>query len=341
MTVPGTNTGGRRQATRPAEREPLARYNLFRTADLDEAREQVARVFCPHHLAIAGERGRFRTVQNHIDTGLLSLSYIDYGADVEIEPGELETFYLIQIPLSGAASIMTGGRAFIADPRQASILNPNRYTAMRWWAGCRKLQVQVARSVLDGIAADYFGRDFDEPVTFDATMDLTRPEAAAWLRQVHALLRYVEHDGATDANAPRRDFYAAELLRGLIEVQANSHSHFGGPEHTGPLPRYVRTALDFIRANAGKPLTSAEIARAAGVAGRTLQYGFRRFVGATPIEILRRERLDRCRLAFALGRGEAAISDVARRWGFAHPGRFSQAYRQRFGELPSQSASRG
>lgn len=318
--------------------EPLARYNLFRTADLDEAREQVARVFCPHRLKITGERGRFRTVQNHVDTGLLSLSYIGYGADVEIEPGELDTFYLIQIPLAGAASIQTGRRAFIADSRQASILNPNRYTAMRWWAGCRKLQVQVARSVLESVAADYFGRGIDAPLTFDAAMEMTRPEAAAWLRHVVAFTRCVERNGS-DADAKDRvDFYAAELLRELVEVQANSHSHFAEACGSGPLPRYVKTALEYIRANADRPLTSAEIARASGVAGRTLQYGFKQFLGMTPIQVLRDERLDRCRLALRLAEDEASVSAVAARWGFAHLGRFAQYYRQRFGESPRRTA---
>jgi AraC-like DNA-binding protein len=320
--------------------EPLAAFNLFRTRSLDEARETVGRVFCPHRLAIAGEPGRFHAVQNHVDTGLLSLSYIDYGADVEIEPGELDTFYLIQIPLAGAASIRSGRKAFIADCRQASILNPNRYTSMRWWAGCRKLQVQVARSVLEDVAAGYFGRDVDATLTFDAAMDLSRPECAAWVRHVRAFMGLVERNDRTPGAEQRHRFYAAELLRELIEIQANSHSHFVEPVGSGPLPRYVRTALDYIRANADKPLTSAEVARAAGVAGRTLQYGFRRFLGTTPVKVLRNERLDRCRLDLALGDGGAGVSDTALSWGFGHLGRFSQSYRTRFGESPRDTARR-
>ena len=320
--------------------EPLAAFNLFRTRSLDEARETVGRVFCAHRLAITGEAGRFHAVQNHVDTGLLSLSYIDYGADVEIEPGELDTFYLIQIPIAGAASIRSGRKAFIADRRQASILNPNRYTAMRWWAGCRKLQVQVARSVLEDVAAGYFGRDIGATLTFDAAMDLSRPECAAWAGHVAAFMGLVERDGGTPGASQRHRFYAAELLRELIEIQTNSHSHFAESIGPGPLPRYVKTALDYIRAHAEKPLTSAEVARASGVAGRTLQHGFRRFLGATPVQVLRDERLDRCRVELALGDGEAGVSDTALSWGFGHLGRFSQSYRKRFGESPRDTARR-
>lgn len=317
---------------------PLARFNLFRTHSLDEAREQVGRVFCPHRLTIAGERARFRTVQNHVDAGLLSLSYIDYGADVEIEPGELGSFYLIQIPLAGAASIHTGARRFTANRGKVSILNPTHYTSMKWWAGCRKIQVQVAKQVLDAFAADYFGRDFDHSLDFDPAMDLSRPDCADWVRHVMAFTRFVERGGDSRDMTPRRDFHAAELLRELVEAQVNSHSHFSMSRPGGPVPRYLKTAIDYIHAHADAPLTCNDIARASGVAGRTLQNGFQHYLGKTPMKALREERLNRCRLDFILADSGDSVSETASRWGFNHPGRFSHYYKTQFGEAPSKTA---
>jgi AraC-like DNA-binding protein len=317
---------------------PLAHYNLFHTRDLDEARERVGQVFCPHGLTITGARDRFRTIQNHVDTGLVSLSYIDYGADVHIEPGELGSFYLIQVPIEGTAAIRTGARAFTADRGRASILNPTHHTAMTWHAGCRKLQVQVARATLDVFVRDHFGRDFDASIAFDPEMDLTRSECAAWLRQLVAYMRAIEQIGIGPDSSGRRDHYGAEILRGLIEAQPNSHAHFAEPVGAGPMPRYVKAAIDFIRAYADRPLTHADVAHAAGVPGRTLQYGFRRFVGSAPMKILRDERLDRCRVDLVQSRG--SVSDVATTWGFQHLGRFASYYRDRFGETPGETARR-
>ncbi|MEJ8574853.1 AraC family transcriptional regulator [Microbaculum marinum] len=319
---------------------PLARYNLFRTRDLDEARETVGRVFCPHRLAIAGEGRRFHTVQNHVDAGLLSLSYIDYGAEVEIEPGELGSFYLIQIPLEGGATIRTGGRMVAAHKARASILNPTHYTAMTWHAGCRKLQVQVPRAVLDRFARDYLGREFEQSVSFEPAMDLTSPNCAAWLRHVVAFARHLEHAGVGATTGERRGFYAAELLRELFEAQPNTHSHFAGSHRGGPVPRYIKLALDFIRAHADRPLTCNDIAAACEVAGRTLQHGFQHHLGTTPMQALRDERLRRCRLDLLHGDTGRSVAETASAWGFAHLGRFSQYYRERFGELPRETARR-
>ena len=319
-------------------REPLRRFNLFRSRDLDEAREQVGRVFCPHRLTIAREPRRFDAVQNHVDTGRLSLSYIDYGADVEIEPGELGSFYLIQIPLSGSAAIRSGRKAFTTHAGCVSVLNPNRHTAMTWKAGCRKLQVQIRTSALSDFASSYLGRDLGSVLTFDPAMTLDRPEAGDWVRAVKAYACFIDRVGTGPDSEDLRAYYADAILRGLIETQSHSHSHFMTTEVPGPMPRHVKAALDYIRAHAAEPLTSAAIAQASGVAGRTLQLGFKSFLGTSPMRVLREERLDRCRLELAFGDGRT-VREIARKWGFDHPGRFAQYYKVRFGESPKATGS--
>lgn len=319
---------------------PLARYNLFRTRDLDEARETVGRVFCPHRLTISGETGRFRTVQNHVDTGLVSLSYIDYGAEVDIEPGELTSFYLIQIPLAGGASIRTGSREVTSHTACASILNPTHYTSMTWHAGCRQLQVQVARNVVDAFLRDYLGRDFEHSAAFDPAMDLSDPGCAAWIRHVVAFARDVERFGIGPGTRGRRAYYATELLRELFEAQSSTHTHFAEVDSGGPVPRYIKAALDRIRAHPDETLTCNALAKECGVAGRTLQHGFRQYLGKTPMQVLREERLDRCRLDLLSIDGERQVSETATRWGFVHLGRFSSYYKQRFGESPRETAMR-
>jgi AraC-like DNA-binding protein len=86
--------------------------------------------------------------------------------------------------------------------------------------------------------------------------------------------------------------------------------------------------------------STASLAKACGVAPRTLQKHFRQFLGHSPSKALRDLRLDLVRRALLLGREDAAVSVLAARHGFGHLGRFSGLYRDRYGESPSATLHR-
>jgi AraC-like DNA-binding protein/TolB-like protein len=109
---------------------------------------------------------------------------------------------------------------------------------------------------------------------------------------------------------------------------------------TSPLPRGVRRALDAMRANIGHTWRLTELAAIAGVSGRTLQRQFLTFVGKTPRAVLREIGLECARRELLQGMPDIKIMDVALRSGFPHFGRFSIAYRRRYGETPSQTLKR-
>ena len=72
---------------------------------------------------------------------------------------------------------------------------------------------------------------------------------------------------------------------------------------------------------------------------RTLEYSFDQVVGVPPSRYLKCLRLC-CARRDLKDDAEASVTTVAVKWGFWHFGRFSAAYREMFGELPSQTRSR-
>ncbi|MGG5817507.1 helix-turn-helix domain-containing protein [Falsiroseomonas sp. HW251] len=109
----------------------------------------------------------------------------------------------------------------------------------------------------------------------------------------------------------------------------------------GAVPHGVARAVAHMRANLAGAVTAAELARAAGVPGRTLQRHFLGFLGVAPLVYLRQLRLAAAREALARPAAGATVTDVALAHGFDHHGRFAAAYRQRFGEPPSATLARG
>lgn len=99
-------------------------------------------------------------------------------------------------------------------------------------------------------------------------------------------------------------------------------------------------AAEWIHAHADQPVTLRDIADAVGVSERGLQNAMHRRFGETPMARLRAERLDGARRELEASGGDLRVADVARRWQWAHLGRFAAAYAERFGEHPSDTVQR-
>jgi AraC-like DNA-binding protein len=103
-------------------------------------------------------------------------------------------------------------------------------------------------------------------------------------------------------------------------------------------PATLRRAVTFIHENARDDISLADIAKAARVSARAVQLTFRRHLDITPTEYLRRVRLEGAhRELQAASPAEETVTDVAYRWGFASPSRFTARYRDTYGVLPSQT----
>lgn len=102
----------------------------------------------------------------------------------------------------------------------------------------------------------------------------------------------------------------------------------------------VRLAVDYMRAHVAEPITMTDVANAAFVSTRGLHAAFTRERGETPMQYLRRVRLDAVRADLLAGGADVTVAVVARRWGFAHLPRFAERYRRAFGERPSETLRR-
>jgi AraC family transcriptional regulator, ethanolamine operon transcriptional activator len=103
----------------------------------------------------------------------------------------------------------------------------------------------------------------------------------------------------------------------------------------------VKLAEEHALARIGDHLYVSDLCRVAGVSERALEYAFKEVMGLTPVTYLIRVRLHRVRQALlAATQGSTTVSTEALNWGFWHFGEFSRAYKDCFGELPSDTLRR-
>ena len=105
--------------------------------------------------------------------------------------------------------------------------------------------------------------------------------------------------------------------------------------------RIVKIAEEYALSKVGEPLYVTDLCKATGTSERALEYAFKEVMGLAPVTYLIRLRLHRVRQALSAATAESTtVSAEALNWGFWHFGEFSRAYKDCFGELPSDTLRR-
>lgn len=324
-----------RKSVAPRAAEPIARHLLFETTDLDEACERVGDVFCRHRIDYSGTGRRLAFRQNLVPMGRVALSYVTYGEDVEIDAGEPGDWFMVHSVLSGACSMTLGGRHVLLSPGTDAISSATLGLRMKWSAGCGQLVLKVDRPALERHLCHLLQRDIRQPIEF--MPDLSAASASGYRRLLDFVTAEAEEEETLFSSGHGVRHLEETLMTMLLLRFPHNHSATLRGPVSPAVPRHVRLAEEFIRAHAGEPITIGDVAHAAGVGLRTLFEGFQRFRGVTPMAWLRSIRMERVHHELLEAHPAASVTEIAMKWGFTNLGRFSDGYRRRYGELPSQT----
>lgn len=317
----------------------LDRYTLVDTRSPEEARQEIGRIFCPHFLSPRDSHAAgFHAVHRSARQRGYSLNFVSYGAEVDIDPGELSSFFLLQVPLAGSARVTCGGDTALASPgRVASLLSPTLPTRMRWSDGCDKLIVLLERGAMERQCEAMAGRLVGK-VEFATAVDTTSAAGRMLLGHLRLMMEAIE------ANNGLLGDYLARLGESLASLLLSSLSHSQRPalDRPAPLPgsATVARAEEWIRANIDRSFAVAKIAEAAGTSLRSLQEGVRREKGTSLTGMVETIRLERFRSVLLDPGNRGSVTESAYTAGLGHVGRAAAAYRRRYGETPSQTLRR-
>ncbi|MYY80096.1 MULTISPECIES: helix-turn-helix domain-containing protein [unclassified Streptomyces] len=262
--------------------------------------------------------------------------------DVRVTPAEARrrSSYFVNIGLCGALSASRGGDLpATLDAATASIANPGDAQELRPLHGPRTqfLGLRIGAALVDEEYAALSGRPPVSPVRFDFALDLARPEGRAVRLLARSLLAQLDSAEPLFHRAELRRSQLRCLVTALLLAQPHSHTaELHDAPRTGH-PRPLREALAFIEENLAERLSLDNIAQAAGCSPRTLSSLFRDRLELSPMSCVRNLRLDR--IHEDLLTSTDPVGTIAYRWGVTHLGRFARQYRDRFAELPSETAT--
>jgi AraC-like DNA-binding protein len=304
----------------------LHAYRLFESDDLEETRELISRVMQPHALMPRG-LGHGRSFMDFCKLGGSGLGVIAFGNTMRVDVEAVEGYYLLMFCLTGGAQVRSQGRSFDVDQNRGVLCAPGQPFEAVLSADCQQFILRI------------------DPVTLAAQAGTTMPALAqevsvggarlrGWLQQLQLLAGAPELLACANQN-PR---VGVQLERLLVDLLVVGHTSPEPAAQRRPLsPGFVKRAEDYMVEKCADPLTLADIAAAAGVPERTLREGFQRFRSVSPMQHLRQLRMQRARDTLLGARVDIRIADIALDCGFTHLGRFAIAYKEMFGESPSDT----
>jgi AraC-like DNA-binding protein len=317
---------------------PLTRQQIaaeFRQPD--SACRWMCQVNGPHRLEVPQPRQlSFR--HQGTSLGHVSIGTIEYATRVTIGIADLTHSYSISLPLRGSQSFELQGHAFDSDTEVAAIISPSQPLHLSMDEQCRKRLVRLSRQALEHKLAQLLRRQLSQPVIFDPRMPLSGT-VKEWWRMVANLQEMLDAEGSLCDLPEVWSNFENSLITSLLYTQPHNYSsellgrQQGRPAYLSDLEALLHESLD-------RPLGLADLERAAGVSRERLYRDFHTHYGVSPIAYYRQLRFDYVRQRLERATPNESVSSIAMDCGFQQLGRFSQEYKARFGELPSETLKR-
>lgn len=309
----------------------------LQSSDLDETRHLVSSIFCEHQLRKMAGLERLSYEHQHWKTERLSFSLMRYGAAVSVDPGSLENFFLVQLPLVGSDEQLAGSDYLLSHARYATVHSPDDRLTMNWSSDCQKIVLRIERKALEKHASNLIGHGSGKALSFRVGMDLSRDEGASWSGIARCIFDQLQRSPQLFDIPLIRAQFEDTLMTTLLQWQPNNLVGTGAACTKRVLPRYVKLAEEYIQAHPELPITVETLASLTGISVRSLYSGFQSFLGVSPMRYLRDVRMERVHQDLLDPSKPRSVTEVATRWGFYQLGRFASEYRSRFAETPRET----
>ncbi len=313
---------------------PLASHCRFASNDFEAMHNQLSIALKPHGL---------RRLSNTPVSGIIcrarlkwiSFNVLRIGPAVEVAPGALEDFFLVQVPIMGTVQVSLGSEEILCERAMGAVISPGQRLRLRWSDNCTQLIVQIPRKRMEACLAQRLGYTSKTALRFQPAFDLHASAGREWRQLLDIAVRSLDRGGVLSQGTVCGDLEDL-LLSALLATQPHNHLEVLR-QSRDTAPFYVLRAEREMLGQLREALTMADLAVAAGVSERTLHLGFRRFRGTTPMRWLMALRLHEARRLLRNPQPGATVARIAAEVGFQQFGRFAGIYHEMFGELPSQT----
>ncbi|MFF0739330.1 AraC family transcriptional regulator [Streptomyces sp. NPDC004111] len=274
-------------------------------------------------------------------TGPAHLTRITMSCELDLFASELGLYYAGAVR-SGRLSMHQNGQDVVLSPHHDSpiLLDPRAHTTILHGPPAEFCVLGIEPAVLESLLAEHLERPVKR-LRCDNTTTAGTGKGLVPDRLMRLLEDEVTRPTGLLDPGPVADRLWETVMTSLLYGARHQYSEELRTPTARLSPRTLLRAITAMEADPAHPFTLDELARIANVGPRALQNAFRQHRGTTPLGYLRNLRLRAAHEELLSAEPPATVSEIAARWGFAHPGRFATLYQQHYHRPPSRTLYQG
>lgn len=288
----------------------------------------------PHRLYIPNPQ-KVDFLHKGIKVGETTFGTIQYATLVNIAIDDLQNCYVINVPTQGIQEIKINSATIYSSNQTAAIFSPHQAFSMILEPDCQKKMVRISKKKVEKYLSLLLGYKITQPLIFDIQAAM-QGSIKNWFNLAINLEEFLlNYESLLDFQNIWDNFE-----NNLISILLNSQQHNYSLELERRLkgkPSYLNHLETIFKENLSQPLTLTELEKTLGVSRERLYHDFNTYYGQSPVAYLRNLRFEETYRRLNNTKPWENVSSIAMDCGFQQLGRFSQEYKNRFGELPSET----
>jgi AraC-binding-like domain len=263
---------------------PLCRFPVVRTCDVDEMRAAMAQIQLKPVISPEGSIGTYDITFNNYQLRNIGISFVKFGAAVRVD--HFDTNFISQMfPISGKGEIVSNGIATPLNLTSGAVSSAGASFTARRSDNYEHLVLRIdptaAGRLLSAIVEKPIG-----PLQFELSSNFLRGEGRV-LRDQFAFLVHELNSARAPLPSMLLDEFEQTLMHLFLYSNRHNYSHLLEREAAGAAPSQVCRAEEYIEANWNQPISMEILAEITGVSVLSLTRSFKRSRGYTPMQFAR------------------------------------------------------
>jgi len=316
---------------------PLEQHRLFRSRDIDEAHQKIAKNVSPHRVNVLSNKELLDVNFKGIRLDQMMLVQVYYGAPVEVQP-EQNNYYFTQTTVTGSGQVTLGKEQCGTAIGETVVVSPSVPYKMRLQEHCKRIAVAIDPVELN----NHLSKLINSEIRHQPVFDLKPKNAQFWLNTINYVITQISNEPAILKSKNIQRAYTNIIISNLLELHNHNYKEQMSAKEDYMLCPQIKSAVDYIQDNIKNIISITDLAGFSNVSVRTLQRNFTRHMGITPAIYIRNTKLDAIHqeLESLIQLENGTIKRILLDYGISDFGRFAQYYRERFGCTPNETLSR-